>query len=339
MVSNTPIAARLDPETLKPMEAEVTEELPAAGGWQFEPKYDGFRCLAYRRGGTVDLRSRNQRPLARYFPDLAQALAELPASDFVLDGEIVIPGQSFDALQLRLHPAASRVAMLAAADPAKLIAFDLLGEGDRSYFAQPLTARRPALEALVARIGTHPALAVGKATSAAAEARRWLADMAGLDGIIAKRLALPYLAGERAMLKFKLWKSVDAVLAGLYWKAGGEQVETLLFGLFDDAGLLHYVGRVPVHGEEADKAKQIVAPLLGGSGFTGKTPGGKSRWSQKERRPVPLAPVLVAEVSVDQVTGGQFRHSARIMRWRTDKTPEECTFAQLRPLESVAPRA
>ncbi len=330
--------AKIDPATLKPMESVTTDALPDGDGWQFEPKYDGFRCLAYRRGETVDLRSRNQRPLGRYFPELAEAISRLEAARFLLDGEIVIPGGSFELLQLRLHPAASRVAKLAAADPARLIVFDLLEEGRHGLLDRPLAERRVALEAFVARHEGAPGIALSRATRSAAEARRWLSGMQGLDGIMAKRLDLPYRPGERAMLKFKQWKSFDCVLGGLYRKAGTGEIETLLFGLYDESGRLDYVGRVPVHGERDEIARKV-QPLVGGSGFTGRSPGGPSRWSRKERRLVPLRPDLVAELSADHVTGGQMRHGARLLRWRDDKQPRQCTWDQLRAAESSPPVA
>lgn len=315
------------PLELPPMESEAVDELPTGAGWQYEPKYDGFRCIAHRRGTRVHLQSKNQKPLERYFPEVARGIEEIAKDDFVLDGELVIVGGSFESLQLRLHPAESRIRKLARETPAELIVFDLLAISGVAFLDRPLTERRHELEAFMTRAAS-PVLRLGEATEQAAVTREWL-GREGLDGIIAKRLDLPYLPGERAMRKFKLWKTVDCVVAGLYRKAGTQAVEHLLLGLYDEQGQLNYVGRVRLY-EDAAEIGRLLEPLVGGSGFTGRAPGGKSRWSGKERRPVPLRPVLVAEVSADHITGDHMRHGARLVRWRTDKPPESCTMAQIR---------
>lgn len=317
------------PLSTKPMEAEPVDALPAGDGWLFEAKYDGFRCLAFRSGGEVRLQSRNQKPLDRYFPELAKAVLDFPAGDFVVDGEIVIPGEPFETLQLRLHPAASRVERLAAQFPAVLIAFDLLASPDDGLLCRrPFAERRAALEELLKRGAGQRSLQLSKATKSAATARKWL-GRPGLDGIVAKRLDLPYRPGQRAMRKYKLWKTVDCVVAGIYRKSGTGRIESLLLGLYDEDGRLHYVGRAPVR-QHASELEKLIAPLVGGRGFTGRAPGGKSRWSGKEREPVPLEPVLVAEVSADHITGDHMRHGARLLRWRDDKRPEDCTLDQIR---------
>ncbi|MFO1061179.1 MAG: ATP-dependent DNA ligase [Dongiaceae bacterium] len=325
------------PLDLPPMESEPVADLPAGRGWQFEPKWDGFRALAFRDRAAVALQSRHQRPLGRYFPELLEHLAGLPVERFVLDGEIVVEGggpDGFAALQLRLHPAASRVARLAAGQPATFVAFDLLVDGSgRPLLDAPLAERRAALEAFVAAIGGDgPRLRLSPAVASAAAARRWLDRLGpGIDGIVAKRRDLPYQPGERAMLKWKPKRTVDCVVAGIYRKDDAGRLESLLLGLYDPAGLLHYVGRVPVG--RADPALEArLAPLVGGAGagFTGRAPGGPSRWSARRRRPVPLRPVLVAEVAADQVTGERFRHPARLLRWRDDKPPSACSLDQLR---------
>jgi ATP-dependent DNA ligase len=274
----------------------------------------------------VHLQSRNQKPLERYFPELAQALLRPDDDRVVLDGEIVIPDESFETLQLRLHPAASRIAMLSERHPAQLVVFDLLALNGTPLIDRPLVERRAELENLAA--GWPEALRLGTATDSLAQAERWLGQ-AGLDGILAKRLDAPYRPGERAMQKFKLWKTLDCVVGGLYRKGDTDAVESLLLGLYDEDGRLNYVGRAPVHAQRAEIAR-LVKPLIGGGGFTGRAPGGRNRWSGKERKPVPLKAVLVAEVSADHITGERMRHGARLLRWRTDKAPESCTMDQIR---------
>ena len=245
----------------------------------------------------------------------------------MLDGELVIVGGSFEGLQLRLHPAESRIRKLARETPAELIVFDLLARSGISLLERPLAERRRELEDFMAQAAS-PVLRLGEATEQEAVARDWL-GREGLDGIVAKRLDLPYQPGERAMRKFKLWKTVDCVVAGLYRKRGTQAVEHLLLGLYDEEGLLNYVGRARIY-EDAAEIGRLLEPLVGGSGFTGRAPGGKSRWSGKERVPVPLKPVLVVEVSADHITGEHMRHGARLLRWRTDKPPESCTMDQIR---------
>jgi ATP-dependent DNA ligase len=310
------------------MEAEAVDELPAGGGWQYEPKYDGFRCVAHRRGSAVHLQSRNAKPLERYLPEVAQGLLELEEDWFVLDGEIVIPNGAFETLQLRLHPAESRIRMLSQDHPAQLIVFDILARKGMAVLDLPLVRRRAELENFVAQVGSSPALRLGEATEREAKARKWLGQ-AGFDGIIAKRLDLAYRPGERAMQKFKLWRSIDCVVGGLYWKSSSRAVESLLLGLYDEEGRLNYVGRARVSSDGVEMAR-LLGPLIGGEGFTGRAPGGTSRWSGKERKPVPLRPVLVAEVSADHITGEHMRHGARLLRWRTDKQPESCTMDQIK---------
>ena len=302
--SSTPLS--LD---LPPMEAEAVDELPSGPGWQYEPKYDGFRCLAHRRGDRAHLQSKNQKPLERYFPEVAQGLEEIAQDDFVLDGELVIAGGSFESLQLRLHPAESRIRKLALETPAELIVFDLLARSGISLLERPLSERRRALEDFMAQAASS-VLKLGEATDQGSVARDWL-GREGLDGIVSKRLDLPYQPGERAMRKFKLWKTIDCVVGGLYRKRGTQAVEHLLLGLYDQEGLLNYVGRARISADAAEIGR-LLEPLIGGQGFTGRAPGGKSRWSGKERMPVPLEPVLVVEVSADHITGEHMRHGARL---------------------------
>ena len=318
------------PLTLEPMEAEPVTGLPSGPGWLFEPKYDGFRCIAFRDGDVIHMQSKSQKPLERYFPEVAAALLALPARWFVIDGELTIANQPFDTLQLRLHPADSRIQMLAREHPANFIAFDMLSDDpSRSLLRSPFGERRAALEVFAKRVGKNPHFALSKTTRSAETARRWLKDLGrGIDGIMAKNLDLAYQPGRRSMQKFKVWHTVDCVVGGLYMKPNTKSVEYLLLGLYDDQGLLNYVGRCGVR-ENGREMAELLKPIIGGSGFTGNTPGGKSRWSGRERKSVPLRPTLVAEVSADHIENGRFRHGSRLLRWRQDKPAESCTMDQL----------
>jgi ATP-dependent DNA ligase len=322
------------PLTLEPMEAEAVDTLPPAStGWQYEPKVDGFRCIIFRDGDQVHLQSRRQKPLKRYFPEVAEAARTLEPARFVLDGELVIPGQPFDALQLRLHPAASRIRKLAAEIPTQFVAFDLLAdENGHSLLQRHFGERRAALEAMFRPLGRHPTFLLSKATHSPVTARTWLSKVGrGLDGIVAKRLDLPYRPGERMMQKFKLWRTVDCVVGGIYYRAGTKAVEFLLLGLYGEDGLLHYVGRCGIGKANGREVADLLAPLMGGSGFTGRAPGGVSRWSGREREPVLLQPKLVVEVEADHIENGRFRHGSRLLRWRDDKPPSACLMDQVLP--------
>jgi len=321
-----------------PMEAKLAETLPTGPGWQFEPKWDGFRCLAFRAGSQVDLRAKSGKPLARYFPDMAEALAALGPDRFVLDGELVIPRErrlSFEDLQLRLHPAASRVARLAAESPAVLILFDMLvNEEGRSLLDAPLPERRAALERFHAALGRPRALRLSPFTRDRKQAVRWLAHASGtLDGVIAKALAAPYLPGERAMIKVKRQRTADCVVGGFRYAQGSDHVGSLLLGLYDKDGKLHHVGftaTITLADRPAltKRLKALIAP----PGFTGDAPGGPSRWStERTGEWQPLKPELVVEVRYDQVTGGRFRHGTKLLRWRPDKAPRQCSCEQIAP--------
>jgi ATP-dependent DNA ligase len=322
------------PLSLEPMEAEAVDELPPAGkGWQYEPKVDGFRCIIFRDGDQVHLQSRRQKPLERYFPEVADATRNSEPTRFVLDGELVIPRKPFDSLQLRLHPAASRIRKLSAEIPAHFVAFDLLaGPDGGSLLERPFKERRAALETMFRPLQGHPTFLLSKATRSPVTARTWLSKVGhGLDGIVAKRLDLPYRPGERAMRKFKLWRTVDCVVGGIYYRTGTKAVEYLLLGLYDEEGRLHYVGRCGIGGANDSELPDLLTPLIGGSGFTGRAPGGVSRWSGRERRPVPLQPKLVVEVEADHIENSRFRHGSRFVRWREDKAPEACLMDQVLP--------
>ncbi len=311
------------PLSLEPMEAEPVDDLPDGPGWQFEPKFDGFRCLAFRDGETVALQSRRQKPLQRFFPEVAAACAALPCERFVLDGELIIPGQAFDVLQSRLHPAASRILKLSGEFPARFVAFDLLADADgHSLLEKPFEARRAALETLFETIGGND-FVLAEATRSPKTARKWLSRLGhGLDGIVAKRLDLPYRPGQRAMAKYKVWRTVDCVVGGLYLRANGT-VEYLLLGLWD-GGRLRYIGRCgPPPDADALKA------LAGGDGFVINAPGGRSRWTGRARAVTPVRPERVAEVSADHIEAGAFRHGSRFLRWREDKAADRCTMDQI----------
>jgi ATP-dependent DNA ligase len=327
------------------MEALSVDDIPTGKGWQYEPKWDGFRCLAFRNGKKVDLQSKSGRSLTRYFPELVEAVLDVKAERFVIDGEIVIPQNgafSFDALLQRIHPAQSRVDRLATETPALLIVFDLLaGEDGRSLAELPLCERRTQLEAFARRYFKDKArIRLSPATTRLSEAKGWLkrADTT-LDGIIAKRRELEYRSGDRsAMQKVKNYRSADCVVGGFRYNEGKRVVGSLLLGLYDDDGLLHHVGftsTIPKDDKPALTAKleRLVAP----PSFTGNAPGGPSRWSTaRSGEWRPLKPRLVVEVSYDHFTGHRFRHGTKLLRWRPDKSPRQCTMGQLKH-EGVSP--
>ena len=318
------------------MEALLATELPEGGGWQYEPKWDGFRCIARRDGDEVTLTSKSGKPLARYFPEVVQMLRGTKEKTFILDGELIIPvgdALSFDALQLRLHPAESRIRKLSVATPAELMAFDLLEVGGKSLAENPLRDRRDALEGFF-RKNVVPGLLLSPATTDRETALDWLHRSGGaLDGVIAKRCDLEYRSGGRAMIKVKQQRTADCVVGGFRYAEKKAVVGSLLLGLYDDEGLLHHVGftsAIPAK-ERAQLTKDLEA-LIEPPGFTGSAPGGPSRWNtERSMGWKPLKPVLVAEVRYDQVTGHRFRHGTGFLRWRPDKDPKQCTFEQLAP--------
>jgi ATP-dependent DNA ligase len=327
-------------DAIAPMEAKLVDALPDEAGWQFEPKWDGFRCIALRDGGPVELISKSGKPLARYFPEVAAMLEALAPTRFILDGELIIPAGnclSFEALQLRLHPAESRIRKLAKETPAQFMLFDLLALDDEMFAAEPLSDRRRALERFHARHGS-PALLLSLATIERARADDWLARTGGaLDGVVAKRLDEPYRPGERAMLKVKQLRTAECVVGGFRYASGKKEVGSLLLGLFGDDGKLHHVGFCPPPGDKAELTAKLEA-MIGPPGFTGDAPGGPSRWStERSGEWQPLRWDLIAEVKYDQVTGHRFRHATRFLRWRPDKAPEQCRIEQqmgeLRPAE------
>ena len=338
-----PLADLPVPLDLSPMEAKLVEAVPTGAGWRFEPKWDGFRCLAFRSGDEVALKAKSGKPLNRFFPDVVAALKALPADRFVVDGELTIEvdgAPSFEALQMRLHPAASRVAKLAAEHPAGLMLFDCLMDAQgRSLLDAPLSDRRKALEALVKRFGKAKVVRLSPGTTDRAKACAWLEDLGShLDGVIAKRLDGPYVPGERAMQKIKKIRTADCVVGGFRYAEGTKLVGSLLLGLYDDEGRLNHVGFTSTirHAERPELTAKLLK--LKGEGFTGDAPGGPSRWStQRSGEWVALKLALVVEVAYDQVTGGRFRHGTRLVRWRPDKAPAQCTMAQIARPADLSP--
>ena len=372
-----------------PAEAKSASSLPHETGWLYEPKWDGFRCLAFRQGDEVILQSKAGQPLGRYFPEIVAALLALPARKFVLDGEIVIrsgSGLDFDALLQRIHPAASRIHRLSQETPSTYMIFDLLVDGQgQSLAAKPLSARRMALqEFATANIGDlrdswsskkaatetlkgpGARIMLSPASADFATAEKWMREGAtsGWDGVVAKRLDCEYMSGERTgMVKIKRIRTADCVVGGFRWargknsegKAGDsksataktadtktrptEEVGSLLLGLYNKNGELDHIGfSSSFTREERKKLKAVLEPLMGGEGFSGKAPGGPSRWTRDVRDTewFPLKPKLVGEFQYDHFSGGRFRHGTKFLRWRPDKKPEQCTMEQIRPTMKAA---
>ena len=319
-----------------PMEALLASDLPEGAGWQYEPKWDGFRCLARREGTDVELVSKSGKPLGRYFPEVLEMLSGLKARRFLLDGELIISvGDvlSFDALQLRLHPAKSRIRKLAAETPAELMLFDLLSLDGKELTGKPLSERRAELEKFVASTNV-PQLRLSPMTTDRGTALQWLARSGGaLDGVIAKRLDQPYKPGERAMVKVKPDRTADCVVGGFRYAEKKAVVGSILLGLYDDEGLLHHVGFTSaIAAKERDELTATLEKLVEPPGFTGSAPGGPSRWrTARSAEWQPLRPELVVEVKYDQVTARRFRHGTGLVRWRPDKAPKQCTLDQLKP--------
>jgi len=318
------------------MEALLAAELPDGEGWEFEPKWDGFRCLARREDGDVTLTSKSGKPLARYFPEVVDMLGGLKSTQFLLDGELIIPvgdALSFEALQLRLHPAESRVRKLAGQTPAELMAFDLLELDGRSLATLPLSKRREHLEKFF-RKNAAAALQLSPMTRDREVALGWLQRSGGaLDGVIAKRTDLEYRPGERAMIKVKQQRTADCVVGGFRFAEKKKEVGSLLLGLYDEEGRLNHVGFTSaIPSDERPQLTKDLEKLVEPPGFTGSAPGGPSRWNtERSMAWQPLRPVLVVEVRYDQVTARRFRHGTGFLRWRPDKDPRQCTFEQLAP--------
>jgi ATP-dependent DNA ligase len=338
---------------LAPMLSSAANALPAGDGWQFEPKWDGFRTIVFRDGGEVLLQSRDEKPMNRYFPELIAPLASGLPERCVVDGEIVIVGPEgldFEALLLRIHPAASRVKLLAAESPASFVAWDLLALDDQDLRNEPLRTRREGLERVLAH--ARPPLHVSPATRDRSLAQDWFSrfEGAGLDGVMAKRLDAPYRAGERTMIKVKHQRTADCVVAGFRWHKNGRgtMIGSLLLGLYDDDHVLHHVGVAAAFTNAA--RKQLVAELapLRENALAGhpwqdwaeaqeeanaqgqRLPGATSRWNRgKDLSWEPLRPECVCEVAYDHMQGTRFRHAAQFLRWRPDKRPQDCRYDQL----------
>ena len=338
---------------LPPMLSTAADRLPAGGGWQFEPKWDGFRTLVFRDGDEILLQSRDEKPMNRYFPELLAPLARTLPERCVVDGEIVIVGPGgldFEALLLRIHPAASRVKLLSTQAPASYVAWDLLALGDEDLREAPLAERRERFEHVMARASAPVHLS--PATRDHSLAEDWFSrfEGAGLDGVMAKRLDEPYRAGERTMIKVKHQRTADCVVAGFRWhkNGAGTMVGSLLLGLYDDEGTLHHVGVTAAFTNAM--RKQLVAELapLRKNALQGhpwrewadaqdeasaagqRMPGATSRWNRgKDLSWEPLRPERVCEVAYDHMQGSRFRHAAQFVRWRPDKRPQDCRYDQL----------
>lgn len=320
------------------MEALQVDQIPVGEGWQYEPKWDGFRCLTFRDGGEVQLQSKSGQSLTRYFPELVEAVLKLKCESFVLDGEIAVPIESrfsFDDLLQRIHPAASRVKKLAREHPAILIVFDLLlDDTGTDLLNQPLHDRRRRLETFAARyFRASDRIRLSPAATDVAAARRWFKTVGGdLDGIIAKRADLPYKPGERTgMQKIKQVRSADCIVGGFRYASNAKVIGSLLLGLYDEQGRLNHVGFCSgLKSRDRRALKKTLEPLIEPPGFTGRSPGGVSRWSTKRSMEwEPLKPKLVVEVGYDHFTGGRFRHGTKLIRWRPDKAPSQCRMDQV----------
>ena len=329
-----------------PMNARLVDEIPDEGEWQYEPKWDGFRCLAFRDGSRVELQSKSGQPLGRYFPEMVAALRELKATKFVVDGEIVVPvgrGLSFGQLLQRIHPAESRVRKLSVESPAAFIAFDLLVDAEGALLTgEALTARRKALEAFARKYFKGASrLALSPATTDVRQARKWFAKVGGaLDGIIAKRADMPYQSDNRdGMVKVKRKRTADCVVGGFRYASKGKVLGSLLLGLYDADGLLNHVGFCSaIKADERKRLTPELEKLIGPPGFTGNAPGGPSRWStERSTEWQPLKTKLVVEVEYDHFTAGRFRHGTHLVRWRPDKSPRQCTMKQVEQEQAAMP--
>ncbi len=334
-----------------PAEAKAVKGIPREPGWLYEPKWDGFRCLVFREGGEIVLQSKAGQPLGRYFPELLEQLRKLPARKFVLDGEIIIRGAAgldFDALLQRIHPAASRIKKLSQETPSSYLVFDLLvNEQGKSLTGMPLSARRMALQEFAANFKNAERIHLSPASTDLSTAERWMKQGAtqGLDGVVAKRLDCEYMTGERTgMVKIKRLRTADCVVGGFRWAHGkgknpGDEVGSLLLGLYNDEGQLDHIGfSSSFAAPERKKLKSILKPLIAKesgahAGFSGKAPGGPSRWTRDAAAIewIPLEHKLVGEFQYDHFSGDRFRHGTKFMRWRPDKSPRQCTMDQVRP--------
>ena len=324
----------IDPAT-PPMEARQVDRLPSEPGWQFEPKWDGFRCLLFRAAKGAGLQGKSGKSLARFFPEIVSLVERMSPLDFALDGELVVAAggaPSFDALQMRLHPAESRIRRLSQETPATVILFDALAIGGRSLLGSPFIERREALEGFYKKNAHEPLLRLSPFTRDYAVACDWLLASGGpIDGVVAKRLDGLYEPGKRSMIKVKRLRTADCVVGGFRYLERERLVGSLLLGLYNERGELDHVGFTSaIAAEHRGALTKLLEDLIEPPGFTGKAPGGPSRWAtEKSTDWEPLRPALVVEVQYDHITANRFRHGTKLIRWRPDKSPRQCTFDQL----------
>ncbi len=322
------------------MEAKRSDTIPSGEGWLFEPKWDGFRAIAFRAGDDIVLQSKAGQPLGRYFPELLEQLRAIPVERFVLDGEIVVPidGRlSFDDLLQRVHPAASRVKKLSAEIPAQYFVFDILCRDSEALVERPLEERRKLLEEFFQPVAEDSRIRISPATADRNLADRWFNEFGdlGLDGVMAKELAQPYRSGEReGMVKVKHFKTADCVVGGYRYATGStSSIGSLLLGLYDESENLVFIGHTSSFSRaERQELQGIVEPLRGENPFSIRVPGGPSRWaSERSGEWEPLRPELVCEVEYDYFSQGRFRHGSKFLRWRPDRKPSSCLIDQVDP--------
>jgi ATP-dependent DNA ligase len=319
------------------MEAKRVDKIPSGDGWQFEPKWDGFRAIIFKAGDEVAVQSKAGQPLGRYFPEVVEAMRELPMKDFVVDGEIVVPvgGRlSFDDLLQRIHPAESRIRKLAGEIPVHFFAFDLLVMKGKAIAEKPIEERRELLERFFESVPEGSLIRMSPATTERKLANDWFNKFgsAGLDGVMAKRLGEPYHSGDReGMVKVKHLKTADCVVGGFRYGEGTRSVGSLLLGLYDDEGRLVYIGHSSsIKKSERDALTKQLEALRGENSFEVRVPGGPSRWAtEKSSAWEPLRPELVCEVEYDYFSQGRFRHGSKFLRWRPEKAPRQCTMEQV----------
>ncbi len=324
-----------------PMEAKRVDQIPAGDGWQFEPKWDGFRAIVFRSGRNVAVQSKAGQPLARYFPEVVEAMLELRQKEFVIDGEIVVPVDgrlSFDDLLQRIHPAESRVRKLAAETPAHYFAFDLLVVNGKSIVDKPIEYRRDQLERFFVSVPEGSLIRLSPATTDRKVANGWFNNFGsvGLDGVMAKRLGEPYHSGDReGMVKVKHLKTADCVAGGFRYLEGTHLAGSLLLGLYDDEGRLVHIGHTSsIRNSDRDALTKQLEALRGDNPFEVRVPGGPSRWAtEKSGQWEPVRPELVCEVEYDYFSQGRFRHGSKFLRWRPEKEPRQCLMTQVKAKE------
>lgn len=322
-----------------PMEAKRKDALPEGAGWQYEPKWDGFRCLVFKDGDQIDLRSKSGKDLARYFPEVREFLSKIAAPKFVIDGEIVLPqgvGFSFDLLLQRIHPAASRIKKLAAETPAQFVLFDILvdSEGNSLVGKTYLERRTILLEFAKKNLQSNTNIFLSPSTEKVNEAQNWRTQFNGkLDGIVAKKLDMTYQSGNRnGMVKFKWMRSADCVIGGFRYEKNADYIGSLLLGLYNNEGHLLHVGFCSSFTTaEKKELTKLLEPHITDESFYGATLDAPSRWQSADQKEwKPITPALVAEFNYDHASDGRFRHGTKFLRWRPDKNPEQCTLEQMK---------